>query len=660
MKLMRASLGGMIMAAATAGCGGAGPCAVTLRADAAHDLVAVGAGECATTVALDLRVATGDPAAPSWARAGEGALRVEGAWAAAGAGVVARTVVVTNPTTAPVALVGLEWSTEEGTLAGDRLLHNGYQSWSSTGFEPIPSRLEATAGTAPRGGDNEDVLGELAGVSWWWSAVTDEGGRGVVVGADGATVLKTRVAVDGVPRARLRIVAGVTGDALVLAPGESRAIDGIVVGLGDVAARLEDYAARVAALHPRHPTGAGAAALGGWGSWNLYYAAPTAAAMREEAAWVKATLAPLGLTDFLLDDGYEPRWGVWEAAPAFGATLDGLNGELAAAGLRPALWLAPFYVAVEDPLVAAHPDWFVHRSDGTLRTYNNIGPSYAALDVTHPEARASVVEAVRRLRAWGYRTLKIDFLFGGAIEGVRQRAVTGLESYQLWMEALREAAPDLHLVGCGAPLLASVGWVDSMRTGPDIAFVTLPAPRFGFLAAQARQTAYRGFTDRFWALDPDVVLLRGDVIDDGEAWTHVVSAAMAGGNWLLGDGRQASAARLAMVLAPSVRELARDGRAARPVDLVAETADLVPTPLLEPDSGPRAPHLWRKQSADGTRRWTALFAWDAPTVSAQVALRPGAVELVPPSSAGGAVTEVPVGALDTADVAAHRARLFRD
>ncbi len=647
----------LALALALAGCGAPSPCAVALSPDGAHDLRLVGSGSCAQTVTLALRVAVGAPDAPAWSDAASAPVVVGGAWSLAPGG-VARTITVSNPGTSPLSLVGLEWSTDGGAPAADRMLHNGYQSWSYAGFESIPAALADASDPPPHGGDNEDLLGELPGVSWWWTALADAQGRGLVAGAGGGTVFKSYFAVDGRPRPRLRIVEGATGDALVLAPGETRTLDDLFVALGDVSSGLDAYATYVAARHPapapRSP------ARGGWGSWNLYYATPTADAVRMEAAWAAQTLLPLGLDDFLLDDGYEPHWGVWQASPSFGAPLATLDQEQAQAGLGPAVWMAPFYVDTTDPLVAAHPDWFVHGTDGALRTYDNFGPTYAALDVSSPGARAYVVAAVAQYRAWGYRTLKIDFLFGGAIEGVRQQPLTGLESYAQWMQALREAAPDLHLIGCGAPLLPSVGWVDSMRTGPDIAYVTSPEPRYGFIAAQARQTAMRGFTDHFWSLDPDVVLLRGDVIDDDEAWTAVVAAALAGGNYLVGDARQASAARQAMALAPELLELTRDGVAARPLDLVAQTDDqIVASPLFDPSGVTAPPHLWQKTSPDGKRRWLALFAWNDPQYRASVSLPSDTEELLPPSASSPIVTVAAIGAQSSIAVPPHAVRLFR-
>jgi alpha-galactosidase len=619
------------------------PCTFAAGASGAADLVVVGAGSCAGTTTFHLRVATGDPAAPVWSDAASSPVRVHGAWRTEG-GALVRSVEVENTSGGDVALVGLEWSADPLGITADRFLHQGYQSWTYTGVEAIPDAVDEALGTARPGGDGEHAIAEQAGVSWWVGAAMNERGQGLVVGADGGTVLPTFVAADA---RRLRVVQGLRGDAVPLASGQRRALDGLFLALGDAAAELDAYAAHVARRHPpaipRRP------ALGGWGSWNRYYADIDATKLREEASWAAATLAPLGLTTLLLDDGYEPRWGAWEASPSFGAELGALNAEQVALGLSPAVWLAPIYVDVEDSLVVEHPDWFVKKPSGELRTFTNFGPTYAALDVTRAEARAHVADAITRYRDLGYRAIKIDFLFGAAISGQRSAELTGLESYQRWMSVIREAAGELHVIGCGAPILPSVSWVDSMRTGPDVAFVTSPEATWAFVASQARHTALRAFTDAWWSLDPDVVLLRGTKLSDAEAWTFVVSSALAGGNWLSGDGRQAPAARLSMMLAPEILALSRDGHAARPVELAASMdAGPVGSPLLLGQAEVAVPHVWKKAGA------VAVFGWEADPYSTRLELPPGARELV---AEGGAVVArpAPSGAIT---VARHAARLF--
>ncbi len=629
-------------------------CVMRIQSDPSDDVVLVGSGSCQGSVRLALRVATGDPTNPTWSPAATAPIEVQGAWGL-GADGATRSVIVSNPGAAVVSLVGLEWTASALGVPADRMLNNGYQSWSYTGIEAIPGTIADEHGTARHGGDDENPLTEIPGVSWWYTALGREDGRGLVAGADGGTVFKTYIAVDG---SRLRIIHGVTGDSIDLGPGERRVLDGLFLTLGDVASGLDAYARRVAVLHP--PAAGRRKPLHGWGSWNLYYDTVTAPLLRQEMAWAGDHLVPLGLTDFLLDDGYEPHWGRWEASENFGADLAALADEQTRLGLTPAVWVAPFYVNTDDPVVTEHPQWFLHTFEGQLRIFSQLnGPRFATLDMSHPDARAFVLAQFETLWSLGYHTFKLDFLYAGAIEGVRQQRLTALESYQLWMRAVRQTLPDAHLLGCGAPQLPSVGWVDSMRTGPDIAYVMVPTPHYGFYAGQARHSVLRSITDAWWALDPDVVLLRGGYVQDIDAWSIVVSDALTGGNYLLGDGRQAGDLRARMALDPEILVL-HDGVAARPLDLMKEEdTQLISTPLLDLRGQTAVPHVWQKRSADGQRHWLAVFAWRGNPYRTDVVFPPGSVEILPPTDADSATTTQPIEGPRTVEVPFHAVRLFR-
>lgn len=613
-----------------------------------------GEADCKTTIPLRLRVATGDPSSPTWADAVGGALRIEGEWTEDGA-LLRRAVIVRNTSAAPVSLVAIEWTADIAGLHADRMLHVGFQSWSYTGVETVPASLPEDRGTAKAGGGDGNVLGESAGVSWWYGVVGRDDGLGLLMGSTGAGVLRTYVAADA---SRVRLVVGAPGEKLDVAPGEARTLDDVVAALGEGGALLEAYARAASVKHP--PTSPRKPPLAGWGSWNLYYDTPTAPLLRDEIAWAKATLAPLGMRDFLLDDGYEPFWGDWFAKPEFGEDLGAFAAEVQSAGLVPAIWLAPFYADVRSATFQSHPDWFVQGSAGNpLTIAETFGQTFGVLDPTNDAVRAHLTTLFADLFVKGYRTFKLDFLYAGAIIGRRATNATGLEALALGLRAIREAVPAAHLVGCGAPQLPSLGWFDSMRIGPDIAFKTSPEPKYGFISSESRSIAFRGHTDAWWALDPDVVLLRGAGIDDAVAWTHVVASAMSGGNYLLGDGRQASPSRLAMALGAEVLALAREATAGRPVDAFAQMdAGPIPSPIVDPKGTGRVPHLLRKRSADGKRTWLAVFAWDDEAYAPRLELPKGAVEIFPDGSTHGAPASGADGKAPVA-VSMNGARLFR-
>jgi alpha-galactosidase len=59
--------------------------------------------------------------------------------------------------------------------------------------------------------------------------------------------------------------------------------------------------------------------------------------------------------------------------------------------------------------------------------------------------------------------------YAGALESRRRDDVDAIGAYRRALALLRDAAgPDAFVLGCGAPLLPSLGLVDAMRISPDI------------------------------------------------------------------------------------------------------------------------------------------------------------------------------------------------
>jgi alpha-galactosidase len=94
------------------------------------------------------------------------------------------------------------------------------------------------------------------------------------------------------------------------------------------------------------------------------------------------------------------------------------------------------------------------------------------------------------------------------------------------MELIREVnGPDSYLLGCGPPILPSVGLVDAMRVSPDTAphyepdgdDQSMPSQRAAALTGRARAWQH----GRFWANDADCLIVRPQV-QRRDAWaTHI-------------------------------------------------------------------------------------------------------------------------------------------
>ena len=237
-----------------------------------------------------------------------------------------------------------------------------------------------------------------------------------------------------------------------------------------------------------------------WCTWYRYFEEVTAADVEENLrAFDEHGLA---VDVVQVDDGWSP--GLGEGLPVskqFGA-LPALVDTIRASGRRPGIWLAPFLVGVDTTLAKEHPDWLVGPAG------YNWGQDLAGLDLTHPGVRDLLADRLRELVDLGVDYLKLDFLYGGAVPGPRHQDVDAVAAYRSGLALVREVVgPDVFLVGCGAPLLPSVGLVDAMRVSPDTFHEGGEDGSTGLrglmpLAARSWQQG------RLWVNDPDCVVAR--------------------------------------------------------------------------------------------------------------------------------------------------------
>jgi alpha-galactosidase len=466
-----------------------------------------------------------------------------------------------NVGSAPRAVAALEpfaWAPGAGArlaLPGDpealTLLALGYQSWSPARWlrlgerPPAPRRLLRRVYTSPyapparRGclvsesasalgvpGRAGLVLGFTSHSRWsgWIEAAT---GRAVLRG------LRARCATDGAE----------------LAPGQSLPAERLWVGLArpveDALALWAERAGReMAAPVPAH-------SLAGWCSWYRFGTRVRADDVRRNLRALRDLPAKLDVVQ--IDDGFQSALGDWlTPAAGFPEGLAPLAREIRAEGYRAGLWLAPFLAAPRSRLAREKPEWLLRGARGRPLTalWNPDWPGRRALalDTTHPAVEAWLESLGRELRALGFDYLKLDFLFAGALAGARHDPrASGVQAYRRGIAALRRGAgPGVFLLGCGAPLGASIGLFEGMRIGPDVA-ARWTNPGFDRVLGlpsgpSARNSLANVFVraplhQRLWLNDPDCVLLREAPtrLDAAETRTLAAAIALSGGLVVVSD-----------------------------------------------------------------------------------------------------------------------------
>jgi alpha-galactosidase len=139
------------------------------------------------------------------------------------------------------------------------------------------------------------------------------------------------------------------------------------------------------------------------------------------------------------------------------------------------------------------------------------------VDVTHPAAQDYLRSVISRFLEQGIDFFKLDFLYAAALHGRRyDGALSDTEAYRHGLAQLRAAAgDDPYLLGCGAPLLPSVGMLDAMRISADTGPRWQPAegdmsqPGGASAELSVRGRSYQH--GRYWVNDPDCLLLAPDV-----------------------------------------------------------------------------------------------------------------------------------------------------
>ncbi len=287
----------------------------------------------------------------------------------------------------------------------------------------------------------------------------------------------------------------------------------------DLVSALEEHAASVAD-HLGVPAGGTGRSLGtGWCSWYGYYHDVTEQVVHDELALLDRH--GLAVDTVQLDDGYQTGIGDWlsRRIDTFPSPLQDLAARIADTGRSAGIWTAPFLVGADSRLAQDHPDWLV---GGAAASDEHWGQHIGVLDVTHPDAAEHLQEVFRTLTSWGFSYHKVDFLYGGAMPGRRHGDVTPLEAYGLGLNLIREAiGEDAVLLGCGAPLLPSIGRVDAMRISPDIdprfepplGDVSQPSGRGAVLMGRSRAWQH----GRWWVNDPDCITVRPE-IERRELW----------------------------------------------------------------------------------------------------------------------------------------------
>ena len=344
------------------------------------------------------------------------------------------------------------------------------------------------------------------------------------------------------------------GDGTQLKPGQTLSTDWACLQFVDLddEVPLGPYLEAVARENKARRTSASPI---GWCSWYYFFNSVTQDNILSNMRWAEKRKDAIPIKVIQIDDGFQAEVGDWLSSDArsFPMGMAQLSEQIREAGFMPGLWLAPFIAKPGAQLLQDHPEWILRNR---WRIPTNPGLTFEtfsrAIDVTHPGFLEHLQDLISKLsHEWGYAYLKLDFLYAGALPGVRYDGTqTRAQAFYKALRVIRQSAgEDVLLLGCGCPLGSGVGIFDMMRIGPDVAPSWSPSyrgmkfpfrnePGFPSVRNAMQAAINRGLLHRrWWVNDPDCLLIRDQdsQLTEAEVQSLATITSLLGGSLFTSD-----------------------------------------------------------------------------------------------------------------------------
>ncbi|WP_105614747.1 glycoside hydrolase family 36 protein [Vallitalea okinawensis] len=244
----------------------------------------------------------------------------------------------------------------------------------------------------------------------------------------------------------------------------------------------------------------------GWCSWYFFYENITQEKVLANAEIIKQYDLPLEV--MLIDMGWEQRLGDWYANHKFSNGMKWMADQIKSYGLKPGLWLSPFWVEPRSEIHLNHPEWLLHDSSDKPIVFRCHIDGYI-IDTSIPEAYQWITNVFKRVsKEWGFEVVKVDFLRAVAIYEQAQfkNPVSRAEALRLGMEAIRRGiGNDVTMIACGGQYGPTLDIADINRTSNDI------TAKWSSVRNTFKKNILRYWMNKkWWVNDPDCIILRDE------------------------------------------------------------------------------------------------------------------------------------------------------
>lgn len=211
----------------------------------------------------------------------------------------------------------------------------------------------------------------------------------------------------------------------------------------------------------------------GWESWYNYYEKIDENKILSELNQINQSPNLIKLAGqefpefkkvFQIDDGWQISLGDWNCnTKLFPSGLKSLTQKIEENGYIPGIWCAPLIIDIRSMFAIEHPDYILRDKKGNLvkAGWNprwGVNGIYYCLDLSHDGVQKHLKNLMNKIiNEWGFRYIKLDFLFAGMLYGSFAKNNAAYENFHIVSKILTEIkknndGKDIYYLGCGMPM----------------------------------------------------------------------------------------------------------------------------------------------------------------------------------------------------------------